>query len=351
MNLTQFVIDRVFNILVTQYNHDKDILYSVLESVNASIFQVLDAMPPPLSLPPAIEPPSSSIQVTPVKSAAKSVVKKPAEPVVPESVMGCKYVFKRGKLTNKACNSVVKAGMVVCSTHAKHNDKYKLETLPPVKKEKKKIDTNTTIKNSVIYNNTDNDEQECYNLDEMQVPEINKLYQDIFKTSHIDLSSTDKYKFDLPSEEIFLEKKKTIINHCIENNIKIKATLTKLGQLDFNQNNLVTVRHPKGAILKFVKYKQSKYWIDYTTRLIFKSPQELIVMGRINRYEQPLLAIDGAAFDLILQHQFEYDETLLSENGKQAQKAFEDSLARHAQMKEAEKMLAEPSILGNNIIL
>jgi hypothetical protein len=347
MNLTQFVIDRVFDILVTQYNHDKNILYNVLESVNASIFQVLvDAMPPlPSALPLA---PPSSTQVTPV---TEPVVKKP---VIPESVIGgCRYVFKRGKMTNKACNSIVKTGMVVCSTHAKHNDKYKLETvpLPLVKKEKKKIDTNTSIKNSIIYNNTDNDKQECHNLDEMQVPEINKLYQDIFKTSHINLSSTDKYKFDLPSEEIFLEKKKTIINHCIENNIKVKATLTKLGQLDFNQNNLVTIRHPKGAILKFVKYKQSKYWIDYTTRLIFKSPEELIVMGRINRYEQPLLAIDGAAFDLILQYQFEYDETLLSENGKQAQKAFEDSLARHAQMKEAEKMLAEPSIQGNDIIL
>ena len=330
MNITQYVIDKVFDALISQYNYDKEILYNVLDSVYTSIENTLKS-----------ETESKSESSSDVESKEKSKTDK--------SEIKCKYMYKRGKMADKECGETVVTGMVVCKSHIKHNDKYKI--IKTVKK--KKSDSQPIVKNSIVYNNckTPEDDEKCYNLDEMQVPEINKLYQDFFKTSHIDISSSEKYKFDLPSEEIFLEKKKAIINHCLENDIKVKATLTKLGQLDFNQNNLVTVRHPKGTILKFVKYKLSKYWIDYTTRLIFKSPEDLIVIGRINRYEQPLLAIDGTAFDLILKHQFDYDENALNENGKQAKEAFDASCARYKQLKEAEKMLAEPCIQGNNIVL
>lgn len=318
MNITQNVIDKVFEILVSKYNYDKEILYSVLNSVYTS----------------------SSTQT---RDDSGEKIKNDNQE------KKCIYIYKRGKMVDKMCGGIVNPGMVVCKTHIKFNDKYKI-VKPQITKKKK---DNIVVKNSVVYNNCNSiqDDENCYNLDEMQVPEINKLYQDIFKTSHIDISSSNTYKFDLLSEEIFLEKKKAIINYCIENDIKIKATLTKLGQLDFNQNNLITVRHPKGIILKFVKYKLSKYWIDYTTRLIFKSPEDLIVIGRINRFEQPLIAIDGTGFDLILKYQLDYDETLLNENGKQAKDAFETSCARHKQLKEAEEMLAEPSIQGDNIIL
>lgn len=315
MSIPRSLIDKFFEILVDTYKYDKDVLNSTLElvcNINDTSSQLESQQPPP------------------------------TEPAVKH----CLYLFKRGKMADKTCDAPVVKDMVVCKTHLKYNDKYKVK--PKVIKKKK---DNIVVKNSVIYNNctTEEDDKVCHNLDEMQVPEINKLYQDIFNTSYIDISSSDTYKFDLLSEEIFLEKKKAIINYCIDKNIKVKATLTKLGQLDFNQSNLITVRHPKGAILKFVKYKLSKYWIDYTTRLIFKSPEELVVIGRINRYEQPLLAIDGTAFDLILKHQFDYDETVLNENGRQAKDAFDASCARYKQLKEAEKMLSEPSIQGNNI--
>lgn len=314
MDKIQDIIDKVFETLVNQYNYDKDILYKVFNSVYTAD--------------------------TP-----------PGETLVNNK---CLYMYKRGKMANQTCDAPVNTGMVVCKNHLKFNEKYKvLKPKPHVVKKKK---DNVVIKNSVVYNNckTEQDEAECHNLDEMQVPDINKLYQDIFKTSHIISGNTDKpdsYKFELLSEEIFLEKKKTIITYCLEQDIKVKATLTKLGQLDFNQSNLITVRHPKGAILKFVKYKLSKFWIDYTTRLIFKSPEDLVVIGRINRYEQPLLAIDGTAFDLILKFQFDYDSSLLNENGKQAKDAFDASCARYKQLKEAEKMMSEPAMQGNNIVL
>lgn len=327
------MIDKVFEILINQYNYDKEILYNVFESVYASTEEKKEEM---------IEMVDKS-----VKTLSKNTNDTTA--MSQQEITKCLYFYKRGNSANTTCDAPVMSGMVVCKKHVKFNDKYKI--VKP-KTAKKKMN-NIIIKNSVVYNNCKcpEDDEKCYNLDEMQVPEINKLYLDIFKTSHIDISSSETYKYDLLSEEIFLEKKKAIINYCIEKDIKIKATLTKLGQLDFNQSNLVSVRHPKGAILKFVKYKLSKYWIDYTTRLIFKSPEDLTVIGRINRYEQPLLAIDGTAFDLILKHQFDYDESLLNENGKQAKEAFDTSCARYKQLKEAEKMLAEPSIQGNNIVL
>lgn len=336
MNVTQYVIDKVFDILVNQYNHDKKLLYSVLDSVYASMSNVL----------------TNEKNQEMVEMVDKNIEKDGKKVELDEQKTKndkCLYFYKRGNVANTTCDAPVIAGMVVCKKHVKFNERYKVKP----KIIKKKSSANIVIKNSIVYNNckTLEDEESCYNLDEMQVPEVNKLYQDIFKTSHIDISSSETYKYDLLSEEIFLEKKKAIINYCMEKNVKIKATLTKLGQLDFNQNNLITIRHPKGAILKFVKYKLSKYWIDYTTRLIFKSPEELIVIGRINRYEQPLLAIDGTAFDLILKHQFDYDETLLNENGKQAKDAFDASCTRYKQLKEAEKMLAEPTIQGNDIVL
>jgi hypothetical protein len=316
MDKIQDVIDKVFETLVKEYNYDKDVLYKVFNSVY-----------------------TTTTSPTPT-------------PTPPPTVDKCLYMYKRGKMQDKTCDAPVNPGMVVCKTHIKFNEKYKVLKPTAVKKKK----DNVVIKNSVVYNNckTPEDDAECHNLDEMQVPDINKLYQDIFKTSHVITTNTDKpdtYKFELLSEEIFLEKKKAIITYCLEKDIKVKATLTKLGQLDFNTSNLITVRHPKGAILKFVKYKLSKYWIDYTTRLIFKSPEELMVIGRINRYEQPLLAIDGTAFDLILKFQFDYDETLLNENGKQAKDAFDASCARYKQMKAAELLMAEPAMQGNNVVL
>jgi len=348
MNITQYVIDKVFETLVNQYNYDKEILYSVLDSVYASMSTVLTDD----KKEDVIEMIDKKKQDA-VKKVQDTAVKKKVDNTESDQdveITKCRYYYKRGNSANSTCDAPVVSGMVVCKKHVKFNDKYKIAK-PKIAK--KKTSNNIVIKNSVVYNNckTPEDDEICHNLDEMQVPDINKLYLDIFKTSHIDISSSETYKYDLLSEEIFLEKKKAIINYCMEKDIKIKATLTKLGQLDFNQSNLITVRHPKGATLKFVKYKLSKYWIDYTTRLIFKSPEDLIVIGRINRYEQPLLAIDGTAFDLILKHQFDYDETLLNENGKQAKEAFDASCARYKQLKEAEKMLAEPSIQGNNIVL
>lgn len=326
MNFTQSDIDKVFNILITQYNYDRDVLYSTLDVIS-----------------------TSSSQLPSLQSQQES-------PTLPQKgELLCKYVFKRGIRANQECGNNVVGNSVVCNTHIKYKDKIKI----PIKKIKKTTTTTTTtdlnypVKNSTVYNNCTNDEENCYNLDEMDVPSINKLYLELFKTSHIDISSVSSTvdKYNLLSEEIFLEKKKAIVNHCIEHDIKIKATLTKLGQLEFNPDCLITVRHHKGTNLKLVKYKLSKYWIDYSTKLIFKNPQELIVIGRINRYEQPLLSIDGTAFDLILKYQFEYDESLLNENGKQAKDSFDISCARYKQAKEAEKMLAEPAIIGTDIIL
>jgi hypothetical protein len=356
MNITQYVIDKVFETLVNQYNYDKEILYNVLESVYASMSNVLTDEKKEETIEMVdkkkntnTQQKDTTSQQKDTTSQQKDTTSRQKDTTSQQEITKCLYFYKRGNSANSTCDAPVMSGMVVCKKHIKFNDKYKI--VKP-KTAKKKIN-NIVIKNSVVYNNCkcQEDDEKCHNLDEMQVPEINKLYLDIFKTSHIDISSSETYKYDLLSEEIFLEKKKAIINYCMEKDIKIKATLTKLGQLDFNQSNLISVRHPKGAILKFVKYKLSKYWIDYTTRLIFKSPEDLTVIGRINRYEQPLLAIDGTAFDLILKHQFEYDESLLNENGKQAKEAFDTSCARYKQLKEAEKMLAEPSIQGNNIVL
>jgi hypothetical protein len=322
MNFTQSDIDKVFNILITQYNYDRDVLYSTLDSISHQ--QSSPTHPPP---------PSTSS--TPSQ----------------EEKTKCKYVFKRGARANKECgNTATIQNSTVCNAHIKFKDKISQQQPKIIKKYKK---CKNAVKNSTVYNNCTNDEEECYNLDEMDVPSINKLYLELFKTSHIDLSAVSSTvdKYNLLSEEIFLEKKKAIVNHCIEHDIKIKATLTKLGQLEFDPDCLITTRHPKGTILKLVKYKLSKHWIDYSTKLIFKSPHDLIVVGRINRYEQPLLSIDGTAFDLILKYQFEYDESLLNENGKQAKESFDISCARYKQIKEAQKMLAEPSIIDDDDII
>lgn len=326
MNFTQSDIDKVFDILIIKYNYDKDVLYSTLESV---------VQPQTPSQPPS-SPPSHQSQPQ-------------SQPQSQLQVAKCKYIFKRGVNANKECGNNTVNNLAVCNTHIKHKDKIHIQPVKKIKKNK----NSSTVKNSTVYNNCTNDEEQCYNLDEMDVPSINKLYLELFKTSHIDVSSISSTvdKYNLLSEEIFLEKKKAIVNHCIEHDVKIKATLTKLGQLDFNPDCLITIRHPKGTTLKLVKYKLSKYWIDYSTKLIFKSLQDLTVIGRINRYEQPLLSIDGTAFDLILKYQFEYDESLLNENGKQAKDSFDISCARYKQVKEAEKMLAEPTIMGDDDIL
>lgn len=93
--------------------------------------------------------------------------------------------------------------------------------------------------------------------------------------------------------------------------------------------HLMTLKTKGGTIINLTKFKQSDLWVDITTGLFFKSPTELIVVGRINQlYEQPLICIDGYAFDLILKHNFEYDESLLNEEGRNAADSYKKQISK-----------------------
>ena len=130
MNITQYVIDKVFDALISQYNYDKEILYNVLDSVYTSIENTLKS-----------ETESKSESSSDVESKEKSKTDK--------SEIKCKYMYKRGKMADKECGETVVTGMVVCKSHIKHNDKYKI--IKTVKK--KKSDSQPIVKNSIVYNN------------------------------------------------------------------------------------------------------------------------------------------------------------------------------------------------------
>src|SRR5690606_10303262 len=84
-------------------------------------------------------------------------------------------------------------------------------------------------------------------------------------------------------------------------------------------------RTKNDVILNLVRYKQSKYYVDKNSLVIVKSIDEPLVIGRINRYEQPTLEIDGYTYDLILKHNFEFDVEYLNNEGKEAHQAFLNS--------------------------
>jgi hypothetical protein len=152
----------------------------------------------------------------------------------------------------------------------------------------------------------------------MQVHEINELYREMFKCDF------DVYKDrNMLLEEIFWDKKRKLVETIKDKPVKI--TLSRWNQIEHSPEDVVSVRSKNDVILNLVKYKQSGYWVDKNSLVIVKSVEEPIVIGRINRYEQPTLHIDGYTYDLILQYNFEFDLNMCNDEGKEAHEAFLNS--------------------------
>lgn len=238
----------------------------------------------------------------------------------------CPYKMIRGVHANTICNGRVKIGHVVCSKHIKYEAQYlNTSNSPPqspkiVNKSRAKIITKTPIVNVDIINTckTAEDEQNCINFDSMQVHEINQLYRDLFKCDF------DVYKDrNMSLEEIFWDKKRKLVDSIKDKPIKI--TLIKWNQIEHSSEEIISMRTRNNVILNLVKYKQSGYWVDKNSLVIIKSVEDPIVIGRINRYEQPTLHIDGYTYDLILQYNFEFDFKMCNDEGKEAHEAFLNS--------------------------
>lgn len=262
-----------------------------------------------------------------------SIVKKApvttAEPPGGGVVVGaptCPYKMTRGAKVNSICNAKVKDGHVVCTKHIKYEAQYKIigSTVKVIKQHTKIKTTNTDELDADIINTTTTTtagEVECINIDGLQVHEINQLYKKLFNDDGVDYFK----KRNASIQEIFFEKRKSIVNELIKTNKPVKATLKNWKKLSHPE--LTTLKTRGGAIVNLTKFKQSDFWVDITTGLFFKSPSELVVTGRINQlYDQPLLCIDGYAFDLILKHDFDYDASLLNDEGRHAESSFKKQL-------------------------
>jgi hypothetical protein len=315
MSIIDLLMDNYFNRLVEKHNYSSDILHSEWNLLNHEFQEKFKN-----TVPTAIDSLIISLDNLSVKEDESSQQQQPQ----PKST--CQYKMTRGVHANTVCNARVKVGHVVCSKHIKYETQFLNATQsppPPPKitnKTRAKIVTKNPVAHIDVINTckTPEDEQNCINFDSMQVHEINELYREMFKCDF------DVYKDrNMSLEEIFWDKKRKLVETIKDK--PVKMTLSRWNQIEHSPEDFVSVRSKNDVILNLVKYKQSGYWVDKNSLVIVKSVEEPIVIGRINRYEQPTLHIDGYTYDLILQYNFEFDLNMCNDEGKEAHEAFLNS--------------------------
>lgn len=304
MSIIDLLMETFFNRLGEKHNYNSDILNSEWNILNREFQEKI----------------KNTLITTTVDSLTVSLDKLTVKDDEPKQTT-CQYKMTRGVHANTICNGRVKIGHVVCSKHIKYEAQFlnvpESSPSPPkiTNKSRAKIVTKTPIVHVDIINTCKTPEDEHVNFDSMQVHEINQLYRDFFKCDF------DVYKDrNMSLEEIFVDKKRKLVESMKDKPIKI--TLTKWNQIEHSPDDIVSVRTKNNVILNLVKYKQSGYWVDKNSLVIVKSVEEPIVIGRINRYEQPTLHIDGYTYDLILQYNFDFDLNALNDEGKEAHEAF-----------------------------
>lgn len=243
----------------------------------------------------------------------------------------CPYKITRGTHANTVCNSKVKPGHIVCTKHIKYEEALKKvqaggvttstsnthdKSKPRLKLTSKQVSNQPYKLDFLNTCKSLEEEGTCINFDELQVHEINKMFKEL-----VDANGNEYKDKNLTLEEIFLDKKKKLVEYYKEK-APLKITFTKWNQIEHSLNDVVSFRTKNDVILNLVRYKQSKYFVDKNSLVIVKSMDEPVVIGRINRYEQPTLEIDGYTYDLILKYNFEFDPEYLNNEGKEAHEAF-----------------------------
>lgn len=311
MSLFDIIIDDFFKNVVEKYGYDYNHLKTEWVNVNENMKQRL----------------SKKISISSSTTSTSLNVESDLDALTDEltnlTISTCPYKLTRGVNANTICNTKVKPGHTVCVKHIKYEaamikkeqNLHKTDNKPRTKLNTKqtivpcKLDFINTCKSL-------DDESTCINFDELQVHEINKLYTEEMKTS--DNEYKDK---NMSLEEIFLDKKKRLVEFYKDKK-PVKITYTKWNQIEHSLTDVISFRTKKNVILNLVLYKQSKYHVDKNSLVIIKSIDEPVVIGRINRYEQPTLEIDGYTYDLILKNNFDFDENYLNNEGKEAHEAF-----------------------------
>lgn len=312
MSLFDIIIDDFFKNVVEKYGYDYNHLKTEWVNVNESMKQRLSK-----------KIPIPKISTSTTTSNTESDLDALTDELTNLTISTCPYKLTRGVNANTVCNTKVKPGHTVCVKHIKYEAAMikKEQTLHKTdNKPRTKLNTKQTIVPCKLdFINTCkslDDESTCINFDELQVHEINKLYTEEIKTS--DNEYKDK---NMSLEEIFLDKKKRLVEFYKDKK-PVKITFTKWNQIEHSLTDVISFRTKKNVILNLVLYKQSKYYVDKNSLVIIKSINEPVVIGRINRYEQPTLEIDGYTYDLILNNNFDFDENYLNNEGKEAHEAF-----------------------------
>lgn len=327
MSIFDIIMNKFFKNLVDNYQYDMNILETEWIKINNEIKTSIkiDTIQhsPFLSAPPStpvIEPiPEENPSIDSLVDGLNNLTINTSTSKTDK----CIYKITRGTNANTTCNLKVKSGHTVCTKHIRYENQSK--------KSEKTIDKNkprtklTTKQVSIPGNKLDflntckslEEESQCINFDELQVHEINKMFKDV-----LDSSGNNEYKDkNLTLEEIFWDKKRKLVEYYKEKQ-PIKITFTKWNQIEHSLNDVISFRTKNDVILNLVRYKQSKYYVDKNSLVIVKSLEEPLVIGRINRYEQPTLEIDGYTYDLILKYNFEFDLDYLNNEGKEAHEAF-----------------------------
>lgn len=317
MSLFDIIIDDFFKNVVEKYGYNYNHLKTEWTSVNESMKQRLSA-----KITTSMISSSSSTSSLNIESDLDALTDG-LNSLTINTDLRCPYKLTRGINANTVCNIKVKPGHTVCVKHVKYEAamiKKEQASHTVDKKSRTKLNTKQTIVPCKLdFINTCKsleDENACINFDELQVHEINKLYAEEIKTNDNDYK--DK---NMSLEEIFLDKKKRLVEFYKDKK-PVKITYTKWNQIEHSLTDVVSFRTKKNVILNLVLYKQSKYYVDKNSLVIIKSIDDPVVIGRINRYEQPSLEIDGYTYDLILNHNFDFDENYLNKEGKEAHEAF-----------------------------
>lgn len=310
MSVFDIVIDKFFKILVDNYQYDLKILETEWQNINHEMKTNIKfhTVPPAPPSTPSVDDLVDELNNLTISTTTTSTI-----------TGKCPYKLTRGIHANTVCDAKVKPGHSVCPKHIKYENNTKSEKTvdknkPRLKLTTKQVPNQGTKLEFLNTCKSIEDENNCINFDELQVHEINKIFKEV-------LDSNEYKDKNLTLEEIFWDKKKKLVEFYKDKQ-PIKITFTKWNQIEHSLTDVVSFRTKNDVILNLVRYKQSKYYVDKNSLVIVKSIDEPLVIGRINRYEQPTLEIDGYTYDLILKHNFEFDVEYLNNEGKEAHEAF-----------------------------
>jgi hypothetical protein len=168
------------------------------------------------------------------------------------------------------------------------------------------------------------EELHAVNLDHMSTIEIDELFYSIFNRQTLDEEDERQDPDDYFSAQMMCMKKNEIAEYYLDRGDKVICTWMLYNTYDFSdkRHHPKIIRIARHEYLQLSRYRQSRYWVDTTHKLLFRNPSDLTVIGKIDFAGQPYPFVDAYAYSTAGMLGLSCDEYVLDASGRMQFDAF-----------------------------